>query len=451
MSCHKTKLNLMGVNFMQKKILSMLLALVMVLAIAPVSVFADDEKVFNGMIYEIVDDEAIIKGYTADLPNDVVIPATIDGYPVTTIGNGAFRACSIDEVMNPYRGIADLKSIILPDSLTTIEDFAFEGCCSLEKIEIPDSVVFIGEFAFAYCVQLKSVVLSKSLVTIESQAFAYCSLEDVEIPDTVTTLGDYVFWNSLNSESIIIPDSVTSLGNGVFALSENLKTVNIGKNITRLNVVVFAGCDITSITIPENITEIHEWAFGGEGSGFELKLNCIYGVPGSAAETYANEKGITFIAIDSEDDVVVPDKPVQDTSTVLAPNANSNITVTDTFANLTPEMTVADIVKSVENENVQILNKNGEVITTDALVGTGSKVQVLDNNGKVLSEYDVVVKADVNGDATITAADARLALRASANLDKIEGVYAIAANYNGDDDITAADARKILRKSAGLE
>lgn len=242
---------------------------------------------------------------------------------------------------------------------------------------------------------------------------------------------------------------------GAFGLCTNLTDVTITDGITDIYEYTFIDCiNLKSVIIPDSVKYIGNYAFGyydDENPGEPLLVDdfTIYGYTGSAAETYAKENGITFVAID---DTVSPDEPVQDTSSnVLTPNADRNITVTDTIVNLSPEMSVEDIILSVENENIQIFNKDDETIASDALVGTGCIVKVSDADGNVLSEYKVVVKADVNGDAKITAADARLALRDSANLEILEDVYATAANYNGDSDITAADARMILRKSAGLE
>ena len=105
----------------------------------------------------------------------------------------------------------------------------------------------------------------------------------------------------------------------------------------------------------------------------------------------------------------------------------------------------------IENQNVQILDKDGKELTTEAFVGTGSKINVLDTAGNVLSTYEVMVKCDVDGNGKVTPADARLALRAAAGLDTIEGVYETAANFDGQDVISPSDARMILRKAAGLE
>ena len=145
------------------------------------------------------------------------------------------------------------------------------------------------------------------------------------------------------------------------------------------------------------------------------------------------------------------DEPVQDVPTELTPNADSNITVTDTVANAAPEMSIDAIKNSVKNENVQILDKDGKEIAADEFVGTGAKILVLDNEGNILTQYEVMVKSDVDGNGKITPADARLALRAAAGLDTIEGVYETAANFDGQDVISPSDARMILRKAAGLE
>lgn len=109
------------------------------------------------------------------------------------------------------------------------------------------------------------------------------------------------------------------------------------------------------------------------------------------------------------------------------------------------------IAESIRNDNFAIVDKDGKEIATNEYIGTGSKIQIKDNSGKVINEYTVCVPNDVDGNGKTTAADARLALRGSAKLENIEGVYATASDVDGNGKITAADARKILRVSAGLE
>ncbi len=389
---------------MKKKILSITLALVMVLAIAPVSVFAEDD-ILNYLTYEITDGEVTITGCDKSISGDIVIPDTIEGYPVVALGWQSFMHCS------------NITSVIIPDSVITMDNSVFESCTLLESIKLSEYLTDISYCSFNNCDSLTTITIPANVEEIRQWAFAGCD----------------------NLETVIMNGGVI-IQEGAFLACEKLTKVTIADSVTEIYPYAFANCNsLKQVIIPKNVTKIYTKAFCSSYDGmYTVEEFIIYGYTGTAAETYANKNGITFVAIEES----IPELVIKD---------NSNITITDTIVNLTPQMTVADIVKSVENENVQILNKDGEVITADALVGTGSKVQVLDKDGNVLSEYDVVIKADVNGDATITAADARLTLRASASLDKIEGVYKLAANYNGDSDITAADARMILRKSAGLE
>lgn len=108
------------------------------------------------------------------------------------------------------------KSYAIPDSVTSIEDAAFECCDSLTSVTIPDSVVNIGESAFRQCTSLTNVVIPSGVTSIEMDAFDWCvSLASVTIPNSVTRIESGAFqYTAL--KSVMIPDSVTSLGRGVF-------------------------------------------------------------------------------------------------------------------------------------------------------------------------------------------------------------------------------------------
>ncbi|MBR5233789.1 MAG: bacterial Ig-like domain-containing protein [Clostridia bacterium] len=112
---------------------------------------------------------------------------------------------------------------------------------------------------------------------------------------------------------------------------------------------------------------------------------------------------------------------------------------------------VGSVSESIVNKKFEIVDKKGNKLGKDDYIGTGSAIQILDENRNLLNIYIVVVVTDVDGNGKTTAADARLALRGSAKLETIEGVYAKASDVTNDNKITAADARKILRISAGLE
>jgi hypothetical protein len=113
---------------------------------------------------------------------ELVIPDTIKGKPVTTIGEEAFRSCF------------HLTSITIPDSVTSIGLSAFGGCKSLTSITIGESVTSIGEHAFSNCASLTSITIPDSVTSIEQGAFAGCSsLTSITIPASVTSFGDYAF------------------------------------------------------------------------------------------------------------------------------------------------------------------------------------------------------------------------------------------------------------------
>ncbi len=124
---------------------------------------------------------------------------------VTSIGDGAFPGCSL------------LTSIAIPDGVTNIGWYAFHECASLVSITIPDSVVNIGEGAFSGCSSLTSITLPKGVKSIEDMTFCECTaLSSVIIPDGVTSIGDNAFMSCSSLTSIIIPESLTSIAEDAF-------------------------------------------------------------------------------------------------------------------------------------------------------------------------------------------------------------------------------------------
>ena len=157
------------------------------------------------------------------LVTDLVIPNTI-----TTINNSVFK------------GGSGLTSVKIPDSVTFIGVAAFSGCSGLESITIPNSVTSIGNNAFSGCSGLKSVTIPNSVTSLGSSAFSSCSgLTSITIADGLTSIGDYAFENCSGLTSITIPDSVTSIGEKAFYNCSGL----------------------TSVTIPDSVTSIGRWTF----------------------------------------------------------------------------------------------------------------------------------------------------------------------------------------------
>ena len=111
----------------------------------------------------------------------------------------------------------------IPNSVTTIGNWAFVGCNSLTSINIPNSVITIGESAFMDCDSLISINIPNSVTTIENWAFAGCdSLTSINVPNSVTTIGEGAFVGCNSLTSINIPNSVTTIKVEAFCGCENL-------------------------------------------------------------------------------------------------------------------------------------------------------------------------------------------------------------------------------------
>ena len=269
------------------------------------------------------------------------------GNSVTSIGNNAFRDCTSltsvtipDSVTsigyNAFYNCTRLTSVTIPDSVTSIGERAFYSCNSLTSVTIGNSVTSIGNYAFFGCTGLTSVTIPDSVTSIGEGAFRCCeSLTSVTIPDSVTRIGGSAFYGCTGLTSISIPDSVTSFGSNVlsgctklttlyigssniysseFKNYTSLKNVTIGTGVTTIGDYAFNGCTgLEEMVIPYSVKSIGTAAFTGctnLGSLTVYSRNCtfaddatayyttIYGFTGSTAETYANEKGFDFVAID---------------------------------------------------------------------------------------------------------------------------------------------------------
>jgi hypothetical protein len=189
-------------------------------------------------------DDAVTIGDYSGTSTDVVIPAEINGKPVTTIKEKAF--------INK-----NLTGVTIPNGVTTIGDRAFQSN-QLTSVDIPDSVTTIGDYAFMVN-QLTSVDIPNSVSTLGMGAFYDNKLISVDIPDSVTTIGDYAFMvNRLTS--IDIPDSITTIGDYAFAVNP-LTSVSIPDGVTTIGENAFRENRLISVSIPNSVTTIGDYAF----------------------------------------------------------------------------------------------------------------------------------------------------------------------------------------------
>ena len=146
------------------------------------------------------------------------LPAASACYRYHTLGTGMgyWYLPSVQELLYIYNN-KDINEVIIPGSVTSIGNNAFNGATSLTSLTIPGSVTSIGNYAFRNATNLESLTIPNSVTSIGDAAFANAtSLTSLTIPDSVTSIGSYAFNGAESLTSITIPDSVKSIGNSAF-------------------------------------------------------------------------------------------------------------------------------------------------------------------------------------------------------------------------------------------
>ena len=200
---------------------------------------------------------------------DVVIPATISfngvSFRVTTIADNAFRDC------------AQLTSVQIPESITSIGSRAFDHA-GITSIVIPNSVTAMGYSCFEWCSKLEQVEIGSGIKNISPAAFMRCSaLEKLVLPSTITSIGENAF-SSSGLKSITLPASVVRINDNAFVNCNKLDTVHID-NLSAWCKIIFAniksnpltvahrlfidGQPLTDITLPEDVAVVKPYAFCG--------------------------------------------------------------------------------------------------------------------------------------------------------------------------------------------
>ena len=195
---------------------------------------------------------------------------------------------------------ANLISVTLPVSLTTVESWAFISCNNLDVVHIsdiaawcatslywsspftyyahlylddkevtnlviPEGITSIGSFTFYGCNHLTSVTIPDGVTEIEQFEFEGCSnLKKVIIPDSVTRIGNAAFCGCTSLTEIAIPTGVTDIGWDVFDKCVSLQGIHIPEGVTIIQRDTFHGCtSLTEISLPDSLTTIEDWAFAG--------------------------------------------------------------------------------------------------------------------------------------------------------------------------------------------
>jgi serine/threonine protein kinase len=256
--------------------------------------------------YVITNGYATITEYLGSAAN-VVIPGTIGGYPVASIGENAFSAAKVTSVSladgishiddSAFLYCYSLQKVALPSSITSIGDSAFYCCYSLADIQLPGGLTEIGESAFSYTTSLESAALPSSLQRLGYEAFSSSGLLSVSIPSGITNLPEGLFYFCEHLADVTLPDGLISVGDRAFEGCLSLQHVRLPESTVAVGYRSFAGCTaLQTVWFPREIQSIDPEAFGGEQDypAYYPVNVALLGYPNTAVQRVATESNLLF-------------------------------------------------------------------------------------------------------------------------------------------------------------
>lgn len=318
-----------GENTMKKRLLSILLAAALLIGLVPTLLLpaAAADYTSGDFTYKLNDDgSAIITRYSGSAAA-LTIPSSLDGHTVKQIGTYAFgknttlTSVSIPETVteleySAFKDCTSLTAVTIPSGLTksgSLGSGAFSGCSALTTVQfgsgltsipgalfegtglktvtLPESVTSIGSWAFANCAKLEQVSFPAGLTSIDLGAFENCTaLTAVTLPKRLTELGNEVFANCSALKSVWIPKSLTynkgfggsfkgctaltdiTFETGITKIADYqfadspIKSITIPGTVTTIGMSAFSDCaNLTAIDLPTSVTEIDGYAFSSTG------------------------------------------------------------------------------------------------------------------------------------------------------------------------------------------
>ena len=202
-----------------------------------------------------------ITSYTG--PGGVVaVPASVQGLPVTSIGNEAFIYCG------------DVLEVAIPDTVTSLGDAAFYGCFSLTAVTLPEGLTSIGEQAFRWCLSLGGVHIPASVssigelafnscesllaISVEPQNATYSSRDGLLLDHSQTTL---ITFPAGLAGDVTLPDGLVTIGLAALASCHFVSSVAVPGSVTTIEEGAFANCSLAGISLPNGVTNIGRYAF----------------------------------------------------------------------------------------------------------------------------------------------------------------------------------------------
>ncbi len=420
---------------------------------------------------------------------------------VTTLSRSLFDGCS------------SLTDIDIHDNITSVESNVFSGTPYYNnEANWEDGALYFGNYLIAVKYNVRNLDVKDGTTCIAGNFIDFdgyegywpysASIYDLDLPDSLISIGNYAFLDCPSLYSVEIPENVQNIGRNAFGYKSEKESDSpvygftiygesgsVAEEYANENEITFVAVSRDEPTTEEPTTEEPTTEEPTteepttEEPTTEEPTTQEPTTEEPTTEEPTTEEPTTEEPTTEEPTTEEPttEEPTTEEPTTEEPTTEEPTTEEPTTEEPTTEKpdenneleikgdgeittdkenklsyigtgeTADTITAMIENDYFTVVDKNGDKLAGNSPVGTGSSIRVLDKDGNTLNEYTVIVPTDIDGNGKTTAADARLALRASAKIDTIDGVYAVAADANNDKKITAMDARTILRKAAGLE
>lgn len=414
--------------------------------------------VINDMTIELNSEKTgyVIKKYLTAAYDNLTIPSEHDGLPIVAIDSGVFQ------------NHAEIKNLIIPDTITYIGHNAFSGCSGLESLVIPNSVKTIDSYAFEGCNNLKTLEMSVGVESIGEEAFANCSfLTGIELPFTLKSLGERVFGSCYSLKTVKISKNTVSIGKKAFincpediefitvsgntALEQYIKDysltqakVTLVKDISLGNIgkIVAQESSGVEITPPVTITL-------NDGSNVvkdtDYKVYYVHNMKRGTADVYVIGINGYGEGYHTQFEIKCDHSKAEKSLTKAA------TCVTDGYYSCycpTCHESYREVIKATGHKSDKWIYDVRPTITK-----TGIKHKVCSVCSCVFEEKTVAPKAypDLNGNKAVNSADALLVLNYAVGYTKVLTTeeQLINADTNGDGRINSADALNILKIAVG--
>lgn len=270
----------------KRRFVAILLSMCLLIGILPANVFAEDETtgtfeaIGGNVMYRVMEDDTILITGCDETVTEVVIPDTIEGKVVTAIDSDAFNSCEnlaaldLGECVQSigFRAFAKtaITTLHLPNSVTEIDEGAFEYCTSLTSVDWPDNVNFTTINGFCGCTSLPAEEVNEALAlpsvtTVGHSAFSECAFESVVIPENIKMIERYAFsYNSiLKNVDFSSSTQLTEIGDRAFESSYSILEVDLSScvSLTSIGEYAFSNTGIEKVTFPSSLSKLGSYAF----------------------------------------------------------------------------------------------------------------------------------------------------------------------------------------------